>query len=549
LTFSNYGKNSDEDMLSYLSKLINKIRLWIKDNPREAFLIFIILLIGASFRLYRIGEYMIFLGDEGRDAIVVRRLLVNFDPILIGPGTSIGNMYLGPLYYYMIAPALLLANFSPVGPSVLVTLFGIATIFLVWMMGREWFGNTAGMIASFFYSIAPVVITFSKSSWNPNIMPFFALISIYSIWRVWQYKEFKWLFALGVFFAIILQSHYLGLLLAPTLGLFWVLTYLKNRKSSSEIKNFTKYSILGIGTFAILMSPLVIFDARHEWRNFGAIKLFFLERQTTVSARPWSGISKIPELIDQVNLSLLSSQNADISWIYTYLFYPGFIVLFLFILLKSTRKISPDKKSWLNIFKKLDSKYVASYFLLVAWLGVSFVGLSLYKQHIYDHYYGFFFPAPFLLAGAVSQYVVKNSSRLVKITLAVFLIYAVYINLSNSPIKYSPNRQMQRAVGVAREIQKQANGEKFNLAVLAERNYEDGYQYFLEKWGEPVYDIDPLKLEETLASQLFVVCEMPKEKCDPTHSPKAEVANFGWSKIEEEWEVNGVTVYKLIHAQ
>src|SRR3989344_4026624 len=251
-------------MLSYLSKLINKIRLWIKDNPREAFLIFIILLIGASFRLYRIGEYMIFLGDEGRDAIVVRRLLVNFDPILIGPGTSIGNMYLGPLYYYMIAPALLLANFSPVGPSVLVTLFGIATIFLVWMMGREWFGNTAGMIASFFYSIAPVVITFSKSSWNPNIMPFFALISIYSIWRVWQYKEFKWLFALGVFF---------------------VLTYLKNRKSSSEIKNFTKYSILGIGTFAILMSPLVIFDARHEWRNFGAIKLFFLERQTTVSAR------------------------------------------------------------------------------------------------------------------------------------------------------------------------------------------------------------------------------------------------------------------------
>src|SRR3990167_9342925 len=150
-------------MLSYLSKLINKIRLWIKDNPREAFLIFIILLIGASFRLYRIGEYMIFLGDEGRDAIVVRRLLVNFDPILIGPGTSIGNMYLGPLYYYMIAPALLLANFSPVGPSVFVAILGVGTIFLVWYMTREFFSKSAAIVAASLYAVSPTTIIYSRS--------------------------------------------------------------------------------------------------------------------------------------------------------------------------------------------------------------------------------------------------------------------------------------------------------------------------------------------------------------------------------------------------
>lgn len=542
-------------MLSYLRKLIKKAEVWIKDNPREALIISVILLVGAFFRFYRIGEYMIFLGDEGRDAIIVRRLLVDFDPILIGPGTSIGNMYLGPLYYYLIAPSLLLANFSPVGPSAMIAALGVITIFLVWLTAREWFGKSAAFIAALLYSISPIVITFSKSSWNPNIMPFFALISLYSIWKVWQFKEFKWLVTLGAFFAIILQSHYLGLLLAPTLFLFWFLTYLKIRYLNLtgnwklEFRKFLRNSFWGLTIFASLMSPLVIFDARHEWRNFGAIKLFFLERQTTVSARPWSGIPKIPELIDQANLSLLSSQNADISWIYTYLFYTGFIVLFGYFLLKGTRKVFTDKEFWSDIFKKLDSKSLAPYFLILAWIGVSFVGLSLYKQHIYDHYFGFFFPAPFLLVGAVSQYVLKNSSRLVKTALVVFLIYAVYVNLSNSPIKYPPNRQMQRAEGVAREIQRQANGEKFNLAVLAERNYEDGYQYFLEKWNEPVYDIDPLKLEETLADQLFVVCELPKEKCDPTHSPKAEVANFGWSEIEEEWEVSGVIVYKLTHSK
>ena len=42
---------------------------------------------------------------------------------------------------------------------------------------------------------------------------------------------------------------------------------------------------------------------------------------------------------------------------------------------------------------------------------------------------------------------------------------------------------------------------------------------------------------------------MPKERCDPTHSPKAEVANFGWSKIDSDFEVDGVIIYKLIHSK
>lgn len=528
---------------------------WIKSHRTEAIILAAILLIGAFFRLYRISEYMIFLGDEGRDAIVVRRLLVDLDLILVGPGTSIGNMYLGPLYYYLIAPALLLANFSPVGPAIMIAILGIVTIFLVWYMGRELFGKKAGLIGALLYSISPVVITFSKSSWNPNIMPFFALISVYSIWRVWRQKEFKWLIALGIFFACILQSHYLGLLLAPTLGLFWLLTYVKIRTSktsstsSPEVRKFLRYTLYGVIIFTILMSPLVIFDARHGWRNFEAMKIFFSQRQTTVSARPWSGVSKIPDLVFQSNLSLLAAQNPDASWIYTYVFFLIFLILSIKYLFSGRNLKILDKKFWFNLLNRLDSKVFAPYLLLASWLGFAFVGLSLYKQHIYDHYYGFFFPAPFLLVGVVVQTLFQNSNKLIKVSLALFLFYTIYLNLSNSPIRYPPNRQMQRASGVAKVIQGYARGEKFNLAVIAERNYEDGYQYFLERRGAPVYDIDPLKLNETLANQLFVVCEMPKEKCDPTHSPKAEIANFGWSKVEGEWDVNGVIVYKLAHTK
>ena len=116
-----------------IKKTINKAKTWVKENPKEAVILITILVVGAFLRLYKIGEYMTFLGDEGRDVIVVRRLLAEGDLILVGPGTSIGNMYLGPLYYYMMAPALFLAGYSPVGPAIQIALLGFATIFFVWL--------------------------------------------------------------------------------------------------------------------------------------------------------------------------------------------------------------------------------------------------------------------------------------------------------------------------------------------------------------------------------------------------------------------------------
>src|SRR3989304_9790007 len=144
-----------------MEKIALGVKLWIKKNPVEFVFLLLILLLAAFLRLYRISEYMTFLGDEGRDVIIVRRLLVNFDPILIGPGTSIGNMYLGPLYYYMMAPALFLAGFSPVGPAVQIALLGVVTVGFVWYVGRQWFGKVAGLTSAFLYGLAPVVITYS----------------------------------------------------------------------------------------------------------------------------------------------------------------------------------------------------------------------------------------------------------------------------------------------------------------------------------------------------------------------------------------------------
>lgn len=538
------------EIVSRILYLVYRVRDWVQKNRLEAFVLAIVLLVGAFFRLYKIDQYMTFLGDEGRDALVVRRLLVDFDPILVGPGTSIGNMYLGPLYYYMMAPALLLAYFSPVGPAVMIALLGVATVFFVWYIARELFpvSNVQGrslhvgaLVASALYAISPTVIIYSRSSWNPNIMPIFSLLTIYSVWQFWEKQKFKWLIVSGISMAFVLQSHYLGLLLAPVIGISWLLTLIKVKGERQEVKELIKNTIYGGLVFLLLMSPLVIFDARHNWRNFEAIKIFFTQRQTTVSARPWTALPKIPEIMNKVVVRLVTGTNELKGKFASYVILISIPILSV-LLLYNTRTNGSLGKRKLNAL-----------FLLLIWMIVFFIGLGVYKQEIYDHYYGVIFSAPFLLIGALIQEVSalgrKRISFPIFFGISIILYFLISVNLHNNPLRYPPNRQLQRSIEVSEKIMNEAGNEKFNLAVIAERNYEGAYQYYLERWNSPIIIIDPQRYEETVTDQLFVVCELSIEKCDPLNHPKAEIANFGWKKIDNTWEVSGVLLYKLGHTQ
>ena len=85
---------------------------FIRIIRKPDFIPFLLIILTASFlRLYKIGAYMTFLGDEGRDVIVAREILSG-NLTLLGPRASAGDFFLGPIYYYMIAPFLFLTRYD-----------------------------------------------------------------------------------------------------------------------------------------------------------------------------------------------------------------------------------------------------------------------------------------------------------------------------------------------------------------------------------------------------------------------------------------------------
>ena len=223
---------------------------------KYSILIFFLILILASFlRLNKISDYMTFLGDEGRDVLVVREILRG-DLTLLGPRASAADFYLGPIYYYFMAPFLFFSNYHPVGPAIMVALFGIATVFFIFKIGKEFFGDFAGILAAALYAVSPLVIIHSRSSWNPNIWPFFSILTLYFAYKGVEYKNLKFLALSGLLLGIALQLHYLSIFLGGILVFFLLFSVLFSNKKARN------YILLAKGYLALLLGFLLFYFLR-----------------------------------------------------------------------------------------------------------------------------------------------------------------------------------------------------------------------------------------------------------------------------------------------
>lgn len=504
------GKPTGASIKVIVKSYLDLLRLWWKlKDQKVLFIALVFVLILASFlRFYRISEYMTFLGDEGRDALIMKKMLSGDLP-LIGPPTSVGNIYLGPFYYYMMFIPMVILNLNPVSAAAMNALIGVLTVAFIYYLGKIWFGRISGLIASYLYAISPVNIIYSRSSWNPNPAPFFALLGIFGFVRMHKTGNFLWLILTGFSLAAALQMHYLALILIPTAVILWIYEIWFRKYMKLPMKNLFWGTVFSMVVFLTVMSPLLIFDLKHNFLNYRAITTLFAE-SSTVKADILSNLARIPQIYSY-NLvgRYIASEN--------YLLQIIVSVLILVPLVYS--------RTWATL-------------ALGVWLLVGLVGISFYQQNIYDHYLGFMNPVPFLLLGLVTTVKIKfNTLR--NLLLITLILALTYVNLQKTPIFTAPNNQLKKTQQIAKFVINQSDGKDFNFALLSKNNYDSAYQFYLDQYGHK-----PKQVPFDKTSQLFVVCE--DFPCDPTHSPKHEIAAYGWSQIEWEEDVFGVRVYKLI---
>jgi len=501
-------------------KSFKKGLIWIKQHPLEVFLLVVILGLASFARLYRISEYMTFLGDEGRDVLVVKRMIVDGKLTLLGPTASVGGFFLGPVYYYLMAPFLFLYGLDPVGPAVMVGLFGVATVFLVYKTGRDFFDSQVGLVAAFFYAISPLIITYSRASWNPNLMPFFSLLIIYLLRRAVVEKKYYLLGVVGFLFGITFQLHYLAVFLLAV-----VLVYLFLFAGFRKLCRPTlKGLFLAVVGFVLGLSPFLAFEIRHNFPNSRSLHRFIFFGEETGLA-----LGNFFDILGDVSFRLFSrivTHNQE--WL-VFLLLPATLVLLLFTFLRSKK----DRERFLTLG------------LLVCWFVVGVVLFGFYQKGIYDYYFSFLYPLPFLLSAWLIVFLAKKKIFGFPLALGFFLALS-WANLRGWPFRFEPNNQLRQARTVAESVLEKTEGKPFNFALITSSNSDHAFRYFFEiNDRKPVTiqnpQIDPER--KTVTDQLLVICEtLP---CAPEGHSLWEIAGFGRAQIVEKWSVSVVEVYKL----
>src|SRR3989344_1924752 len=239
----------------------------------EIIILILLLLIAIFFRFWRVRDYVVFLGDEGRDMIIMRKIFTERKLPFLGPTASVGGFYLGPVYYWMAAPFLWLWRYDPVGPAYFVAVLGAATVFLLYKFLRDTVGFWPAILASSLYATAPLIVRYSRSSWNPNPLPFFSLLLIYFLYLGIIHKKVIYFLAAGIAFGIGIQLHYLATILIAIFSLVVLV--------NTNFKKWPQFFLTFVFGSMITFSPFLIFEISHNFPNFKTI-LEFVTRGTTV---------------------------------------------------------------------------------------------------------------------------------------------------------------------------------------------------------------------------------------------------------------------------
>lgn len=465
------------------------------------------LLIAAIFvRFYNLPNTLLFQGDQGRDAIIVADIFRQQNLVFIGPVTSVGNLYLGPLYYYFMLPFLWLTYPSPLGPVYAVAVLGVLTVYLVYRLGRELIGENGALVAAFFYTFATAIVQTARFSWNPNPAPVVSIMMVYTTYLAWQ-KHPRWWLLVAVCFSILMQLHYLTLLALPAAGLIWLVSF-KEHYLAKKLNTLLLPTALGVVIFLLSLTPLVLFDFKHQGNNLRSFQAMFSQNENFAYGQSGQIGSQLIQAIQETEgrgMHILFEYMIGKNRPLNQLLLAGTVIFFFTVLKQKHQRGKPLAKEW----------------LLISYLGFGILGTAFYQHTIFDHYIAYLFPITALTYGYVFTHL--KPRWLAGGLLILFAAYFLRYNLPTLPLK-SLGWTAADIQLTSQEILKHISpGEKYNIVLLSESRDINGqnYRYFLTTGHTRPVSIEQRDTIDTL----FIINE-EKKLTKVTDSPIYEIVVF-----------------------
>lgn len=435
-----------------------------------------ILSIAAFLRLWHIGRAMEFLGDQGSAAVVIMDAWQQKILPLVGPTVSLG-IRPGPLYYYLIAPWLILSGFNPVSVSVFFAAVGVLTVWLLYLVSKRLCGRDVGLIVAGLYAISPAVVTASRMMWNPTAIPFFVVLMIFTVLKQRDTQQYRYAVLTGLMAGCLVQLHYTTLIVSGCLLAVQVFLWKRIHK---HIR--VKHIVFGIGLwgFGFLLSlfPFLYSEWINNFPNIRELLLMLLGEGSPVS----DSLRSEPAVAYGFSLELFRNVIPFMWNIPVWLLQVVFLAI---AVMRGSR--------WGKIFACV---YI-----------VGILVMSRYSGPMFSHYFYFLLPIPFIITGFVFSEVGSRSGKTVLWSAGVLLL--VWVGIGNLRPHQYPDDIARTSESTQRMITAAAN-KPFSFTLTRSRSFSDfHYRFYFQ-----LFKVSPFHIADTSYPILFLVCE--QLPC-PTH--------------------------------
>lgn len=483
----------------------------LKKLLEQHYLIITILAASILLRFYRINSLITIGGDQSYDFTQIEQIISGNLTLLgpkIGPYNNVSTLYVGPLYYYLLAPFAFLAKLDPIGAASAYVLTRVLTTLLVYLIAIKLFSKKSAIISAVISAVSPYWLSSLGPPSQPYFMITFFLTAVF-ILIYWGSKRVP-LFAAAVLLGFCFQLHYLAAL---------VLIALVVSQTAANFRERFQKTVTIFSGFTVGISPMIIFELKHQ---------FFLTYQFLKLIQ--SGLIK-DDFINGLGEKFLKILNSILENTIPLNILPilisSIIVIAALIVVNNAAKSSP--------------KSIVHFLILTFILNVFFV--IIYPFEVQPHYLMFSLGISFVFIGNLiesSKRINKNLPLIIVFLVIIFLLPKNDLFRSNG-YTMPEDLNLKEIRKISQLIASNVGKSSFNVASTLDGDSRAGpYRYMTAVYGKEAQSPENYDKPENL----YVVTREPARVIRDNKT--FEIASFQPSYIENVWEIkNNIRLIKL----
>lgn len=365
---------------------------------RYYLIIIVLFLFHIYFSFYNLEKWAVFGWDQVDNAWAAARILLAHKYPLLGMvAKQNSGIYIGPLYYYLVALFYFFTRLDPLASPILAGSTSLVSFWVIYYVSKRMFSGSVALMSCFIYTFSSYITQFERIQWPVNFIAPIGLLIFYFLYKILS-GDVKYFIHLAIGVGVSFHIHFTSVFY-PII----ILAALPFVPMSGA--TFT-YIALSIPIGILFLLPQIIYYLQSQQSHGVGLYSTYLETY-------YHGFHLRRML--QISHDAFIKFQTVLEIPYTALRNGAFFYIPIFI--------------FTYLYKKVSKNRLKLCYLLILWILVPWIAFTTYKGELSDYYFSSQLYIAVIVFASVTVRLWLRKNLVVRTALVLFWSYWAIANV------------------------------------------------------------------------------------------------------------------------